>query len=251
MIRSEGSEQEAVDIALQKGAELAWEIGEDAEVILLVPTKRVAGTTLAQALGDKAIRCLEQDGFVTVSGMRLGLESQRTYRSRRCDVVIGIYPTRRMLNMIDDSQVKAVVIVPWSMTETQDWIGTWAPSFIGGLRAAEPVSGMSPLVEESLGSLTRRVNLSTGLGHPNDRAAAQEILRRLKKVGENLDPVEIRRWAARNGWSSGHADDLKELAERESRTKSTMLKKPHMWNDSIIEILKEAATKRITQFTSG
>jgi hypothetical protein len=69
------------------------------------------------------------------------------------------------------------------------------------------------VVAEALRSLTIRVNVSTGIGHPSDRAAAIHAFRILKHGGHTWEPANIKAWAMANGWSARHADSLAEIAE--------------------------------------
>jgi hypothetical protein len=70
----------------------------------------------------------------------------------------------------------------------------------------------NPVVERALDSLTRLVNLSTGLGHPSDKAAAVGLFRILNGGGERYDPAEVAAWAANNGWGLAGARELGEVA---------------------------------------
>lgn len=54
-----------------------------------------------------------------------------------------------------------------------------------------------PVVERALESPTRRVNLSTGVGYPSDKAAAVGLFRVLEAGGEDYDAAEIAAWAAK------------------------------------------------------
>jgi hypothetical protein len=72
-------------------------------------------------------------------------------------------------------------------------------------------------VEEALERLTQTINLSTGLSHPSDKKHAERTIAELRQEGHSFHPVEIRRWAQRNAWSSNAAANLEAIARKVSR----------------------------------
>lgn len=65
----------------------------------------------------------------------------------------------------------------------------------------------------ALQSLTKRVNLSTGLGHPSDRSSAISMFKLLKRAGYSWEPDAVKIWAIQNGWKADHAADLADKAQ--------------------------------------
>ena len=63
-------------------------------------------------------------------------------------------------------------------------------------------------VDNALSTLTQGINLSTGLVHPSDRNAVQNLLKKLKDFGYVLSPSDVRNWAIQKGWPYGVAKDL-------------------------------------------
>ena len=70
---------------------------------------------------------------------------------------------------------------------------------------------MNPLTEYALRTITGRVNLSTGLTHPDDYSSTRELLLRLRQAGESLDVEEVVRWAEMHGWQPRFARQLGKL----------------------------------------
>ena len=99
------------------------------------------------------------------------------------------------------------------------------------------------IVERAIKSLSRRINLSTGLSHPMDKAAAIDILNLLKKEGFHYSSEEIKILAIRNGWTSTGANEIFRIADmilsgRKPRKCTTAF----TWNPDILDILKSEET---------
>ncbi len=99
----------------------------------------------------------------------------------------------------------------------KDWQATWGARIIGATTAPAPTVSLPGPVEEALESLTQAINLGTGLNHPSDKKHAGRTIARLRQEGHSFDPVEVRRWAQRNGWSSSAAADLEKVARKATR----------------------------------
>jgi hypothetical protein len=69
-------------------------------------------------------------------------------------------------------------------------------------------------VRDALEALSAVVNVSSGLGRPDDMATAVDTFRVLKRGGESYDPRDVQAWAVRNGWSGGDARELGEVAAK-------------------------------------
>jgi hypothetical protein len=97
---------------------------------------------------------------------------------------------------------------------------------------------VSPLVEEALRSINSRTNISTGLGHPNDKNAAKEMFERLHKAGEILLANEIQSFAESTGWSPEHGEELGSLAQQIGMGKAARVSGGPWWRDDIVDQLK-------------
>jgi hypothetical protein len=60
---------------------------------------------------------------------------------------------------------------------------------------------LNPVVQRAMQALTSRINTSSGLTDPKDRAAAVGILERLRSAGEDFEPESVAAWASLNGWT--------------------------------------------------
>lgn len=110
---------------------------------------------------------------------------------------------------------------------------------------------MSPLVLEALKAITMRTNLSSGLAHPNDKAAAVQMFEILHNANESLDPNEIYSWSLRNGWNSEGAEDLRDVAVGVNNGKRHRIDRNPYWKSNILEILRGKTEEiRISKKTS-
>jgi len=153
-------------------------------------------------------------GLLSELPASVGKETPRTLGriGRTQPVVVSCWPTARDLDQLDGQpRLKALAVVPWD----EDEIGTWrsarhAVDLLGREPAAPAPTITDPVVEAAMTDLTVRVNLSTGLKHPDDRSAAIQAFKILKRNRHEFNEVEIRAWAMSNGWA---ADDARELGE--------------------------------------
>jgi hypothetical protein len=128
---------------------------------------------------------------------------------------LGAHISIEDMNKLDDTLgARAIFYLPWREIEGQEWQATWKPEAIGSSTQKPPASSLPAPVEEALGRLTQHINLSTGLGHPSDKRHTERVIANLRADGHSFDPVEVRSWAQRNGWSSKAAADLEAIARK-------------------------------------
>jgi hypothetical protein len=187
-------------------------------VTLVVPKKGGwEHSVVAEVLGDAAAKVLVKGGTVVIAkGVTMTLESAPTFRgSASHGLLVGAHISIKEMTKLDDSwEAQAIVYLPWNDAEGQEWQATWNPETIGSSTKRPPANRLSTPVEEALSQLTQSINLGTGLGHPSDRRHAERVIDKLRSDGHSFEPVEVRRWAQRNGWSSGAAADLEAIARK-------------------------------------
>jgi hypothetical protein len=141
------------------------------------------------------------------------------------------------------SGLKAFAVVPWDEDEIETWRqARGAVDLLGRQPVPEAPKIGDPVVEEAMRSLTRIVNLSTGVRHPRDRSMAIHAFRILKRNGHDYDPAEIRAWAMANGWAADDARELGEYAEGVQRGKAYQAG-PSMHNRQIIRTWRKKAAE--------
>jgi hypothetical protein len=186
--------------------------------VLVVPQKGGwDNSVVAEFLGKTATKALMKDQAVPLTtGVSMSMVSQRTFpRYVPQGLVIGAHISFDAMESIDDGcDAKAILYMPWNEKEGVEWLATWQATVIGPNNWSVPSSTLTAPVEAALSSLTQNINLSTGLGHPSDKASAVRTIGNLRAAGQHFDPREIRRWARRHGWSSKAASDLEALASK-------------------------------------
>lgn len=199
----------------------AVQIAKEAKVpgiILLTHTKaQLDGTGLSGALGAAVSKALSKGQVVRLpSGASLRAETLRTLRfnSGRA-VVIAYYADESLLDFVDGLHgTSGVVAVPWVDGEADGWAARWNAQVHGKPPEAQVPLIDDPIVVRALETLTSMINLSSGLGHPRDKEAADEILRILRAKGHPDPSADIKSWAIRNKWSPVAASELQGLATK-------------------------------------
>ncbi len=190
-------------------------------VTLVVPQKGGFDRTIvAEFLGANVVRALLKGQAILIDqGVQMKLESAQTFRGSFADgLLIGAHISNKDMNKLDDSLgAQAIVYLPWNDTEGNEWQATWGAQIIGATTMTPSVNSLPDPVEEALRRLSQAINLSTGLNHPSDKKLAERTIAQLRREGHSFDPVDVRRWAQRNNWSSSAAADLEAVARKLSR----------------------------------
>ncbi|OMQ23713.1 DUF1889 family protein [Serratia oryzae] len=97
---------------------------------------------------------------------------------------------------------------------------------------------MKHVLEVALKKLTARINLSTGLLHPQDESFAKELFKFLHKEKVPLHGDEITSWAITNGWEHKYAKELGDLAGRIGSGGRVVVKFKGQLNQDLILLLK-------------
>lgn len=129
--------------------------------------------------------------------------------------VLALYPSSKLLDKIDGIPgVTSVLVVPWLEIEVDPWIKTWLALPLGSTQDVKaPSYDMDPVLISALRSLTERVNLSTGIGHPLDHSAAIWMFRILRKGGVKFDPGAVKGWLMSEGkWTPQGANAVQKVA---------------------------------------
>lgn len=199
--------------------------------------------SLGRVIGDGAARALEKDrevgaGSVTI---HLLLGTKQTYSFD--GPILAVWVDDKQLDELDELHAPGLLAIPWNSTDIDGWKTNWNPTDPRtGDQGGSDDTVTNPVVVAALQSLTNGVNLSTGVGHPSDKASAVQMFKLLTKAGEPFDPEQIRAWAARNGWKADHARDLSEMAQKILAGRTVRDgRQGQMWRDDIVEQWRAAA----------
>ena len=228
----------AIEKAIGFAKKMSKESGKD--IVFLVPNKKnVRYSNIGEALGlENAQRLVKNDYLLLGNDQKLVLHSQATFKSYMMGdvIILGILPTKKMLDEIDGAtSAYAVIIVPYLDDEVSEWISTWNPKMLGEERESTiSENSIDPIVSVALKALTSQVNLSSGLTHTLDRHSAIDLFKILKKENIYFDPNEVKIWAKQNGWTVDGANDLYKIAKDISEGKR--LRCESRWSPNIVEI---------------
>ncbi len=206
---------------------------------------------MSQVIGEHLAKALAKNQKVKLpnSPVELSLMTERERLYTWDSPVLVVYPSKKLLDKVDSLfGVTHVLVIPWTLEEIQYWIDTWGAYELG----TQPTKSKrrlvsNPVVEEALRSLTVGVNVSTGIGHPLDKASTIDLFRRLKAASEHFDPEEVRAWLVAEGnWKPKYADDVAEVARgviEGKRFRGTRSR----WRKDIVKVWRKEAKKKKTK----
>lgn len=236
IIYSEGPDENTLKEALSKVFELCASLAHNA-VILHVPGIKSLGGIIEEVFGKVLLKKLSKEKSITINNIKLTLNTESIKINNQTeDIVLSIYPTSKMFDNINDlKKVRAIVVVPYTEEERNEFIKTWNPVIIGKDDVEFQSLDIDPRLENALSLLTSMINLSTDLTHPSDREKTIQLLQLLYKRGINLNPNDMRIWALQNGWNSDGADKLHDIAKGVLEGKRFRTTGQSIWNDKIID----------------
>lgn len=210
---------EALNLALGYAREICDKVGPDVrDIILLVHSKhQLEHTSLSRSLGAAYVKALSKGPIALSGDGRLHAETIKTLRyPPRKSVVVVYYAEPKILDYVDGlNNIVGVVAVPDIPGEADNWVARWGAIVHGQEQQAPPAQLIDdPVFVRALETLSSVINLSTGLGHPRDKAMANEILRILRTKGHSDQSASIKSWAIRRGWRPDDAADLEALARK-------------------------------------
>lgn len=209
-------------------------------VILHLPSKKHV-SQLSKLLGQATVRKLNKDNYATWNSLNLTLNTERLDITNWTeDIIFSLYPKSKMTDNLNDlKRAKAIVIVPWTDKDREEWIKTWNPELIGAAQENVDSVDLDPRLERALVALTHMINLSTGLTHSSDRESAIQLLRILHQKRIQLDPDNMRIWALQHDWTSNGANALRDLAQGVLEGRGYRIGRVKIWNEEYIQNLLE------------
>ncbi|MFL5866689.1 MAG: hypothetical protein ACJ766_06265 [Thermoleophilaceae bacterium] len=232
--------------AVKRG--LAWLLGfarehsHDRAAIFVSANRQVE--QLAKTLGVDPKKLVPEKSLV-LGGIEVEIFTEKKIPPDFEGPILGLWVDDKQMQKLDDTDAPGLCAVPWNKEYFNDWKETWNPVDIRtGEASGDDASGVSPLVQAALQSLTDRVNLSTGLSHPSDKDSAVGLFKILRNASEDYDPARVRGWAARHGWQAEDAREGGEVAEKIQAGRTVQVREHQMWADDILDQWRaEAASK--------
>ena len=249
-IKTQGADRSAIKRGLSWLISTCYLNSQITEALLAVPLKKYltdSGSIIPEAIDIKVASALAKGHKVklpnSVAELSLLTEKQTIYECN--GPILAIYPTKELLDKIDGLfGVTHVLVTPWIFDDIKQWVETWSAHELG-IEVPEPTkrAALNPVVVEALKSLTSGVNLSTGIHHPSDKAAAIDLFQRLKTAGEDFDPIKVRMWLVSEGnWDPKLADDVMKVAQAVCEGRRVRGGKPS-WAEDIIEQWRKKASQ--------
>ncbi len=215
----------AVPLALAYANKIAETegIGEP-DIVLLTHTKaQLRSGAIASALGSRFAKALADNKRVNLeTGGTIRNETMKTMSQFSSGkIIIVAYAEDRILDFADGIDHPAgIIAIPDLAGSANSWKERWNP-LVHGEKRGEAVAIVEDKVTVSaLKTLSKVINLSTGLSHPQDKKMADEILRILRAKGHAIEPEKFRSWAIRNGWKPDSAQQLADVAMKIAKLKN-------------------------------
>jgi len=132
-IDSEGGTSDALARGFDWLEELACENPRKRHALVAHPAKSGVLKVLWPVIGDDAARALVKNGVVRLSS---GVEASLLFERRHMHLwegpVLAVYPTKRLLDMVDQLHgVTDVLVIPWRLEEVLFWIKAWEAMPLG------------------------------------------------------------------------------------------------------------------------
>lgn len=224
------------DSSLAEG--FSWLLGQafGARGVVCVPGLRQVDNLVPGLSATEAAR-LKKDKQLRRLGTTIELVTERTGDMYTVGgtPVLAVWVDDEQLEKIERERPSAICVIPWLGAQIVRWRDAYGPTDMRSGASAPAKSAITnPVVERALDSLTGRVNLSSGLGHPSDKAAAVGLFRILNAGGERYDPAEVSAWAANNGWGLDGARELGEVAAGVLAGRRYQVER-HGWREDILD----------------
>jgi hypothetical protein len=186
-----------------------------------------------------------KEGLLSRLPPAVGQETPKTlsgYSSQAEPVVVACWPGAKDLDQLDALiGLKVLIVVPWDEGRIEVWRAARAAvDLLGNRPTASKPKIADSVVAQAMKDLTTSVNLSTGLHHPDDRFAAIQALRILKRHKRHIDADEIQTWAMANGWAAEDARQLGDFVRGVLAGKAYKVGPDH-WRSDIMAVWKEEA----------
>lgn len=227
------------DQALKEGFSWLFAQALGGRGVVAVPGLQQVNNLVPGLSAGEAAR-LKKDKRLQRLGATIELVSERSGRPVAGAPVLGVWVDDEQLEKLERARPSAVCVIPWLRDDIRRWRAAYTPTEMRSGASAPKSAIANPVVARALGDLTVRVNLSTGLGHPSDKAAAVGTFRILLAGGERVDPDEVAAWAANNGWGLGAARELAEIAAGVLAGRRYRVER-HGWRDDILDLWRAEA----------
>lgn len=231
IVRAYGPDGDAVVQALRWSVDRARHLGASEVAVLVSTLDQIEHA--APHLNLDATR-LRRDREVSAGGLRIRFINERDWPVGYRYPVIALWLDDEQMRKVDAMGLPAICAVTWnSETDLKVWEAAWAPEDLRDPGDGGSAVEVPPVVGAALDDLLVRVNLTTGISHPTDRAAAVQMLAILHRSGERIDPQAIDAYLRRGGMSPTGSAAVGEIAARTLEGKR-LRTGSQVWRDNIL-----------------
>lgn len=178
----------------------ASQVGAASDILVIAPTKTSFRDNPVLAQLPPSVRKETMRTLTGASGAK---------------AVVACWPTPDDLDKIDSFRsMQYLCVVPWVPGEIDVWRAARTATSLANDTPSAGLPALDPVVHAAIASITRRVNVSTGIGHPSDKNAAISAFRILQKHGYSWSPESVQATAMALGWNGTDAKDLADVARK-------------------------------------
>lgn len=217
---NEGPTERNESIAWEKAIDLSRGIGGIDEITILIHTKRNTGY-IDRVFGREFIDRLFRGAVIAYEGgPRVKLETLKTYDStiysvrnyKRILLSYGL-DSKELFHYDHDVTISAIVAHQWQVGGVKSWAEAWgAVDLLSGEQANSEEDALDAVVKEAFTSLTKVINLTTGIANHYDNNRCKTYLRALHTYKYKLDPEGIRKLLITElGWQGKHVEEVIKL----------------------------------------
>lgn len=212
--------------------------------LLAVSNKQIL-ENIKGVLGEDVVKQLKKNNTIRLKSGNLDLMTKNIHPHSGAGSVLVIYPPSQFLDRVDALQFASeILVLPWNLPEVEPWVQMWNVRELGDSSPRPTKTFSNPTVRAALETLTSQINLSTGLSHSSDKAAASEMFQLLKSSGEAFNPEEVKSWlVSQLRWQPEQANDAAEIAQNVLSGKTMRSGSSTRWASDIVSYWKEEGTK--------
>jgi hypothetical protein len=187
------------------------------DLILITPLKNnLDSIVVGEFLGGDVSKRLMKGEKIPIGNGGASISHHSVSTILKCaapKIGLVFYVSSEDIKKLDDLMFECMIFVPWLDKDGEEWSQKWNAETHGEPTFNSEIDLPSE-VTTALLNLRACVNLSTGLAHPSDKKHAKHKFSELRAAGIKWNPLEVEKWAVRNGWKASYAKELSKLSSR-------------------------------------
>lgn len=193
-IKTMGNDDDAYKEAISFACDYVSEQSEPFEIILYALSKSNVGW-LTRIYDDATVKLMFKGHRFSNCEAKIKIETPKTinkYHSTPKWIAITMgMKSDKVLELENIRGIDAIVAIPWLEDDLDKWTKHLGAIDLRGNSETIEVEEPNCIVKEALAELTDRINMSTGITHPNDERFAKTIVRTFKKYNIEVNSGQI------------------------------------------------------------